>query len=465
MRHGKRRGPSRLSNLWRVGLIVVGLLSLAVIPHQAFASDEVVSANGVNCVDPGEPVHRRIQRAVRAILDRGGEGDIEICPGRYFGPVTVNDPDAEIDFIGVGNKSDIVIRARSGSAGPIFRILRADHIGIRNVTVDGRSRMVPDAPGGVVEGIFFGRTNATVEDTMVQNIDSRDGDAQGICIHMQGGSADSWEFEISDNIISNCTRVGILADGDDVEAEVHDNIIIGPLGPHTSAPNGIQFSHGAEGEIKDNLIDAVESLVPTIGAGSGIIMFCAGETEIEDNIITGTDIGATVADSEDITVISNDMLGNIISVLVQTIGFFYGDPGCPGGSHPPADNEFSFNNLLESINTGIDVNTLDPGVGVPKDNEFEENVIESQGFFGILVRQGEDNSFDENIVADDSFPDILDQTTGGGTSGTANFYDDNVCNNGSIPAGLCDPIFAFTSLAAGGVSTTSPIAGSPFQAR
>ncbi len=117
-----------------------------------------------------------------------------------------------------------------------------------------------------------------------------------------------------------------------------------------------------------------------------------------------------------------------------------------------------------SINVGIDVNTLDPSVGVPEDNEVEGNVIEGQGFFGILVRQGENNSFDDNVIADDSPPDILDQTTGNGTSGTANFYDDNFCTTVSIPEGLCDPIFPFSNLATRGADAApgASLAGSPF---
>ena len=412
MRYDKRRMPLRRSNLWWVGLFALGALGLAMVPHQVFASTQVVSANRINCatdIAPDAPVRRRIQAAVRQALARGEDETILICPGTYFGPVTINDEDANIDFIGVGDKSDIIVRAHSGSAGPIFRVLRAEQISFSNFTVDGMSKLVPDAPGGVVTGILFRRTEeATVEDVMVQNIDNPDGTAQGVCINMQGRDGVDQEFHIADNTLSNCTRVGILANGSGVDATVDGNVIIGPLGPHTFAPNGIQFSRDAGGEIINNIIDAVESLMPTVGASSGIIAFCADETHIEDNIITGTDIGATVADSADITVLSNDMLGNTISVLLQTIGFFFGDLGCPGGPQPPSDNDISFNNLLESINVGIDVNTLDASIGVPMDNDVEGNVIEGQGFFGILVRQGKNNSFDDNVIADDSPPDIVD---------------------------------------------------------
>ncbi len=450
------------------GLVAFSLLGLTAMPLPGFASTQMVSADRVNCaadIAPDAPVRRRIQPAVREAIARGEDETILICPGTYFGPVTINDEDADIDFIGVGDKADIVIRARSGSAGPIFRVLRAEQISFSNLTVDGMSRLVPWAPGGVVTGIQFRRTEeATVSDVMVQNIDNRDGNAPCICIQMQGGEGVDQEFEIAYNTLSNCTRVGILADGDGVEAEVDSNLIIGPLSPHTFAPNGIQVSRGAEAEITNNIIDAVESLVPTIGAGSGIIAFCAEDAHIEDNIVTGTDIGATVSDSQDITVLSNDMLGNYTSVLLQTIGFFFGNPNCPGGSHPPSENRISFNNLLESINVGIDVNTLDLDVGVPEDNDVESNVIEGQGFFGILVRQGQNNSFDDNVIADDSPPDIFDQTTGNGTNGTANFYDDNVCTNGSIPEALCDPIFPFTSLVTRGAGAVPKVsmAGSPY---
>ncbi|WP_089938556.1 NosD domain-containing protein [Candidatus Entotheonella palauensis] len=449
-------------------MIALGVLGLAGMPQQALASTQVVSADRINCasdIAPDAPVRRRIQPAVREAIARGEDEVILICPGTYFGPVTINDEDAHIDFIGVGDKSDIIVRARSGSGGPIFRVLRAEHIGFFNLTVDGMSRLVPaDGLGGVVTGIFFRRTEeATMDGIMVQNIDSRDGNAQGICIHMQGGNGVDQEFEIKDNILSNCTRVGILADGEGVEADVRRNIIVGPLGPHTFAPNGIQVSRGAVAEIYENIIDAVESLTPTIGAGSGVLAFCAEDAHIEDNIITGTDLGVSVADSEEITVLSNDLLGNSFSVLLQTVGFFFGNPNCPGGSHPPADNRIAFNNLLESINVGIDVNTLDMSVGVPEDNEAEGNVMEGQGFFGILVRQGVNNSFDDNMIFDDSSPDIVDQTTGNGTSGTANFYDDNVCTGTSIPEGLCDPIFPLTRLATGGaVDSKSLVAVSPY---
>ena len=76
------------------------------------------------------------------------------------------------------------------------------------------------------------------------------------------------------------------------------------------------------------------------------------------------------------------------------------------------------NEITDNLRNGILVSTLDADPE-PANNLIVENELEGNG------------------AGDPSFNDITDTTTGAGTKGTNNTYEENECDTSS-PVSLCD---------------------------
>jgi parallel beta-helix repeat protein len=97
--------------------------------------------------------------------------------------------------------------------------------------------------------------------------------------------------------------------------------------------------------------------------------------------------------------------------------------------------------VLPSSTAGISIghNTVtDNGIGIEirsDDNDVHHNEVHDNGG-GIVVQTGEDNEIHDNDARNNDEVDCYDNTSGGGTSSTANWWTDNLGNTSS-PSGLC----------------------------
>lgn len=416
----------------RTAAFTVLILAVTVVAGgagSAVASSHLeVDDDGAQC--PG--AFPTIQAAVDAAAGIPGTQTILVCEGAYPENVSIGAGNP-LEITGEGTDKTFVTGV-AGTAGPIIDVANAGQVTIEDLTVDGGSALA----GGVVWGIRFDQTDGAIRDTRVLNIRDASGASQGIAIRVQSAGATT-QVEVDDNLVQNFTRAGINANGIGVDAEIHGNTVMGPLPPKVWAPNGIQVARGAVAHVEGNQVHDATSPVPAAGAGSGILLFCAGPSTVTGNEVFASDLGIALADNQDAVVTGNEVRDSVFDAYtLQYIGTLFGPLGCPTFPSPTMGNALEDNEAVDSGENGISLASFDPTDPIPpSDNTFEENEVRGSRVDGIHVFDGTDNLFQDNEVKDSGDTDCVDDTVGAGTAGTANTWEDNEGQTSS-PAGLCE---------------------------
>lgn len=376
-----------------------------------------------------------IQAAVDAAALQSGSQTITICAGVYAENVLVG-PGNPLRLHGDGAGSTIVTGV-AGTAGPIIDVVFSGRVDIRDLTVDGQSAQA----GGVVYGIRYDETDGQIDSVEVLNIRNASGSSQGLGIRVQSLTGGRAKVKVKSTLVRNYTRVGINGNGNGVDLKVESNDLIGPVPPTVWAPNGVQMSRGATGKVHKNFVDNNPSPNVPGGAGSGIILFCPGKTDVHDNLVTRADIGISVADTAGAKVHNNDVAdSDFDGISLQFLGLFFGNIGCtaPGVPLPVEANDIHNNAIVDSGDGGIVLVNVDPATepATPNDNRLHNNEAAASASDGIRVFDGIDNELKNNRIDSSGGTDAVDDTSGGGTAGTANTWKNNRCSTSS-PAGLC----------------------------
>jgi parallel beta-helix repeat protein len=391
-------------------------------PHRGVMVDD----DGLQC---RHAAYTTIQDAVDA-----GAGKIQVCAGTY--PENVLIPaGAKITLEGYGH-GEARVTGVAGSAGPIIDVEAGSNVTIRKLTVDGESALA----GGTVVGIRYTEASGTVERVKVLNIRNASGSSQGSGIQVLSTGPKA-KLTVTKSRVENYTRSGIIGNGDGADIRVTYNTVIGPVLPRVWAPNGIQVSRDAKGQVTRNKVDSNISPNPNGGAGSGILAFCPGRTTIQSNTVTGGDLGISIADTAKARVQSNNVSRtNFEAISLQLLGDYFGDLGCTPPVSPVEDNTVSSNYAHDNLLDGISFSNFDgsgTATGSPNNNLISYNKIRDNGGDGIHVYTGTDNRFYRNRVSGSgSGTNAVDDSLGGGTAGTANTWIANNCQPG-MPAGIC----------------------------
>lgn len=416
---------------WRLvlGAILIGMVWAP--PPAAAGVTLFVDDDGVQC--PGA-VYTTVQSAVDAAAALPGVQTIRVCAGTY----------AENVVIGSGNSVTMVgdgvgattITGVAGSSGPIILADRAGRVEIKKLTVDGGSALA----GAAVFGIRFRETNGLIQNVEVLNIRNALGGSQGLGIRVDSSlvaNSLAANVRVEDTTVRNYTRVGILGNGINTKLTVTDSTVIGPAGPTVWAANGMQVSRGAQATIKNNIVTGAASPVPPAGAGSGILLFCAGKSTVEGNDVADSDVGVAISDTERARVLRNTLHdNNFEGATIETLGLYFGDLGCPGGPRPPSNNIVDRNTMKDNGLNGVSLFSSDLVTGVPTKNRITGNSISGSINFGIGIYDGSANVINANHIVTSGALDASDATIGGGTAGTANTWTKNRCLTDS-PDGLC----------------------------
>jgi parallel beta-helix repeat protein len=395
--------------------------------------------------DCPEAQFNTIQQAVTAAAIMPGMETIRVCPGTYPENVLIGTGNSlELRGSGIANT---FVTGVSGTPGPIIDVDNAGVVSISRLTVDGRSLLA----GGVVWGIRYDETDGKIQKVAVRNIRDSSGASQGLCIRIQSSGLEM-ELTVRDTITDNCTRANIIANGLGVEAVIEHNSVTGPVAPKVWAPNGIQVSRGAEARVANNDVSGMTSPSPPAGAGSGIILFCAGPTTVRSNGVSESDLGIALGDNAGATVSRNRVEDSVFDAYsLQFIGTLFGDLGCPVFPSPTTNHVLSDNRARDSGEYGISLASFDPADPVPpSDNTISKNDIRGSGIDGIHVFDGRDNQFLGNRIRDSATVDPTgvdaeDDTTGTRTAGTA-----NTC-------GTTDARLPTRTVCAGGIPTRTRI--------
>lgn len=387
----------------------------------------LAAASQVVVDDGGGADFTTIQDAVNS-----GAKKIIVRAGTYAENVTIG-PNANVTLDGDGSGSTWVTGV-AGTAGPIINVLAGSKVIIEDLAVDGGSAMA----GGTVYGILYDQANGTIEDVEVRNIRDASGGAQGVGIRVQSSGTVA-KVTVDECVVSNYTRAGINGNGPGVKLTIRQSTVSGPVLPRVWAPNGIQISRGAEGTVKNNHVDNNPSPNPPGGAGSGILLFCAGPTLVQSNKVTSADLGIGIADNANGKVLNNEIEDSAFDgISLQFIGLYYGAPlGCDPSVSPTHDNLVQNNKIKNSVYDGISFANYDLASAptTPNDNRILTNQIEGSGFDGIHVYDGAGNQLSKNRIETSGGTDAVDDTIGGGTAGTANTWTKNKGAT-SVPPGL-----------------------------
>lgn len=392
----------------------------------SIATPTVAAADVVVVDDDGGADFTTIQDAVNS-----GAKKIIVRAGAYAENVVIG-PSAKVTIVGDGMGVTWVTGVAS-TAGPIIDVLASSDVNISDLTVDGGSAM----SGGTVTGIRYTEAHGRVKNVAVLNIRDASGDAQGLGIRVQSSGPKAKVF-VERCEVSNYTRAGIIGDGSGVNLTVKDCDVDGPVLPRVWAPNGVQISRGAIGNVRGNDVDNNPSPNPPGGAGSGIILFCAGPTNVQNNKVTNCDLGVSIGDNTKARVHNNEITDSTFDgISLQFIGQLYGDIGC--GVTLTENNLVKNNKISGSSDTGISFANFDPttAANTPNNNRIQINTIADSGVDGIHIFDGAGNYILNNKMTNSSSTDSVDDTVGGGTAGTANTWKNNKCSSSS-PAGLCN---------------------------
>jgi hypothetical protein len=233
----------------------------------------------------------------------------------------------------------------------------------------------------------------------------------------------------TNNVVRDFKWGGILVEGERMVRVDHNKVRflhaddpgcsssnVVPCLPQTAQPTdvnssfaeafGIGVEDGALADIQANSVrstysNQVNFAINAIYLSDGIRLISPhGDSRVRWNTVTGAQQGITVG-------------GGIV--------------GPPPVLPSSTDGISVGHNTVTGNQVGIEVRSDDNDV---HHNESHDNAA------GIVVSNGEDNLIHDNDARNNIEVDCYDNTSGGGTSGTANWWTDNLGNTSS-PSGLC----------------------------
>jgi parallel beta-helix repeat protein len=285
-------------------------------------------------------------------------------------------------------------------------------------------------------GIRYRETGGTVRRVHVRNIRDAAGNCAGAGIRVESLTGDLAVVSVLESVVENATRVGIAANGVGAKLTAKNNLVLGPVAPKSWAPNGIQVSRGATGSVLNN--DVREMTSPNVpgGAGSGIILFCAGNgVKVRQNTVRTSDLGIALADGSHANIGANQIQDSLYTAIsLQFIGTFFGDNlGCPDYPSLTEENVVADNDILNSgignEGNGIDLAGFDPSLPVyPLRNSILRNTIRNSGGIGIAIYGGEDNRVATNVISGSDLDGAGGFDAFDVTDPTPNVWDGNTCN-------------------------------------
>ena len=393
--------------LWTTGL--------AASPPAAALAVIVVGTPSATCPNPQ---HATIQAAVNAA---SAEDTIRVCAGTYNEAVTVNKPlvfrgaragvDARAGRTNPAQES--IVEPPAGSTG--FTVtggvsdVTVDGFTVRNSTADGIDTLSGGSGFTIVNNIITGNriginfrspgTSSSLslisQNRLVDNNNSLPQGGTGV--FLGGGQGTNFtsitQNRFSGHVNADVNTQGVL-DGSDPAEELS-------ITSNTSVDSStFLVLVNADGPAVATNQVTKNSALPS---GSAVLVDSnTDQAQIQGNIITG---GA----------------GTGINVTAQF------------GSLAPSTGLNVTGNVISSRTNGVSVSELDSGT-------FSGNVIRGSSNNGIQVNSSVTPTvplvFSGNVATGNGVWDANDDTSGGGTAGTANTWTGNVCPKDD-PNGIC----------------------------
>lgn len=367
----------------RVRILLLVVTALAVSASPALATDRLVAKpTDLACGKPTAFI--TIQDAV----DAANPGDtVKVCPGLYQEQVTVGPGKNNVKLESVKSRQ-AAIRYPAGlltDPKAVVAVRQATGVSIKGFTIEGPWQDTSDCTSTRHYGIKVDQGgSAKIESNRITQIQDAlsalRGCQDGIAIQVgRASETTTGSAEIVNNVIDKYQKNGPTIDGPGSFGKVQGNTIDGGGDHNIIAKNGVQVGRGASAKVEKN--------------------------KIFNNYYSG--VGPPPAgDGDD----SNDSTG----VLVFQVN----------GGVTVHENTLYLNDLGFAIFDASGV-------------LIDHNVTNSNVFDGLRADPGATgNRFEGNKSSSNGSHDCHDETTGGGTAGTANTWKDNQGVT-QTPAGIC----------------------------
>ncbi|MGB9800474.1 MAG: right-handed parallel beta-helix repeat-containing protein [Thermanaerothrix sp.] len=183
---------------------------------------------------------------------------------------------------------------------PVVLVQNNANVTIKNLTVDGAKR------GGIHTnyrfiGIGFYNAGGTVENVTVTGVrDDENGQISGmqhglgIYAYNQDGTART--LTVRNATVTDFQKNGITVVGGGLTATIEGNTITGAGTTSIIAQNGIQVSSGAAATVRNNTVSGI-AYSRQSWVASGILVYGAGTTTVEGNILTSSQANIYVVES------------------------------------------------------------------------------------------------------------------------------------------------------------------------
>lgn len=402
----------------RVAVLAGGLLTVSATP--AFADNTLVVAP--RKASFGCAAQEQFTTISAAVAAASPGSTILVCPGTYQETVTVNKP-------GLTLRSQQPLQATiKAPHAPITAIVRitSSNVSLNGFTITNSGQT--SSPNSIQYGVYVSNGgSADIEHNDISDISDApiSGDQNGVAVEV-GHAADNTtgSATIADNTIEDYQKNGVTVDGVNSWGDIEQNTIMGVGPTSVTAQNGIQISSGASGVIKNNTVSN-NVYSPGTVTSTGILLCGAAFTDTEGNTLSTDDTGlydaaneagegCPAAQKSKATMRNNTIIASTFDGLVldtENGAQSQGDQAVGTWGHTAygADQGDGFD-VFQTTNSLL--------IGDTASGNSEDGFHNESGSTG--------NTYKGDAASANLVYDCEDDSTGSGTAGTANTWQQDL---------------------------------------
>jgi hypothetical protein len=288
----------------RSGIALAAVVAALVSAAPAGAATWIVDDNGLDCLDAN-------QVSIQAAVTAAAPGDnIKVCAGVYNEEVDIAKPDLKLYST---PKRAAIIKAPptiTASSDKAIVNISASGVSLERFTITGPG---PGPCDTLRYGVFVtGGSGVLVKDNRITLIQDTpfSGCQNGIGLRVGSQFLEfAADADVTDNLVDNYQKGGIVIDGEGTNALVQQNRTDGAGSTPVTAQNGIQISRDATAEVLTNIVeDNTYALAPATSA-TGILLFqLDGGVLVKQNNATRNDDNIGVYETTGSTLEQNDLV-------------------------------------------------------------------------------------------------------------------------------------------------------------
>ncbi|MEX1995451.1 MAG: right-handed parallel beta-helix repeat-containing protein [Candidatus Saccharimonadales bacterium] len=393
-------GPlkTKVTNITLALLLVLGSLPASLLFSQPVYAASTLQVNGAAGVDSGDCISTACATINYAIGQATAGDTINIAAETYNEQVVIDGKNLTLNGVGDGTlirpSSQTVLTefytypvgVLSGWAGlklasPIL-VKNSANVTIQNLRVDGINASSLPTGADRLSGIVYGEAGGLISNVTVNNIKTPDYSVRTYSIDVSSVTA-PLNVEIANSRVNDFSRTAIQAQGANLTANIHDNVVIGPgfIGP-ANVPNGIVLIAGATGIVDDNTISA-NHYTGSSFLGSGILLYQAGASvTVSYNRVFDVDDAVLIAGTASATISNNNLYDNVKGIQIEQAGAI---------NNTFTDNTISDNTygvfLASSAGAGnaVNLNSITGSVTAAVNNESSNLFNAANNYWGSAI--------------------------------------------------------------------------------